>query len=226
MRFRNAVFAMVGLAVGLLAASRIPMHAQQPPREAPPPAPVGTAGEQSAAGRPSLQDALLKPYAFDFERPTTLEEVARRLSADLGAEVVLDAAALQRLDVRKDDAVELGLKSARLKTGLKLLLDQVDMTYRLVPEDNLLIITDKEGSEDPLDGIWAELVGLHRDLHAVQDALDDLLDLQGYDDGLQFRQPTIIQEMPGMQGPDVVPDDDQPPTDDDEQPTPPRRPRT
>ena len=27
----------------------------------------------------------------------------------------------------------------------------------MVPEDNLMIITDQEGSEDPADKIWAEL---------------------------------------------------------------------
>lgn len=226
MKSRNALFALVGLAVGLLAASRIPLHAQKPPQEAEPAAPAGPAGAATNGGRPSLQEALVRPYNFDFARPTTLEEVARRLSADLGGEVVLDIAALERLDVKKDDTVELALKSARLKTGLKLLLDQVDMTYRTVPEDNLLILTDVEGSEDPLDRVWTELTSMHRELHDVQDALDDLLDLQE-SGGLQFRQPTIIEELPGMPGSDLPPTgDDADSPDAAPAPTPSRRPRT
>jgi hypothetical protein len=224
MRSRNVLFALVGLAVGALAAARIPLHAQKP---GPEPAPVGTAGPPSFEGKPSLQEALLKPYEFDFARPTPLEQVARRLSSDLGGQVVLDIAALERLDVQKDDPVELGLKSARLKTGLKLLLDQLDMTYRLVPEDNLLIITDKEGSEDPIDRVWAELSDMHRELHDIQDALDDLLDRADHGDDLRFRQPTIIEELPGMPGADPAPPGEEPaPADEDPAPTPPKRPRT
>ena len=70
-----------------------------------------------------------------------------------------------------------------MKTGLKLLLDQVGLTYRVVAEDNLLIITDKEGSEDPADLILSELRALHRDLHAVQDAVDEIRDVLGDDAG-------------------------------------------
>lgn len=227
MRPRNALFALVGLVVGLLAAARIPLHAQKPPAEAPPPAPVGTAAPPSAEGKPSLQDALLKPYSFDFATPTSLEQVARRLAADLGGEVVLDIAALERLDVEKDDTVELGLKNGRLKTGLKLLLDQVDMTYRLVPEDNLLIFTDREGSEDPIDRVWVELTEMHRELHDVQDAVEELLDRAEARADLHLRQPTIIEEMPGGPGIDPSPPGTDPaPADEAPEPTPPRRPRT
>ena len=88
------------------------------------------------------------------------------------------------------------------KTGLKLLLDQVGLTYRVIAEDNLMIITDQEGSEDPADRIWAELRALHRDLHAVQDAVDDLSDYLGGEggEGARVRKPTIIEEMPENTG--------------------------
>src|SRR5205814_10017744 len=94
--------------------------------------------------------------------------------------------------------VQLELDGVRLKTGLKLLLDQVGLTYHVVIEDNLLILTDREGSEDPLDRIWAELRALHRDLHDVQDAVDDLTELVGGEkgEGPRVRKPTIIEEMP------------------------------
>jgi hypothetical protein len=150
----------------------------------------------------SLQEALLRPYRFPFARPTSLEQVCAHLKDTLKAAVVLDLAALDRKSVEPESAVQLELEGVRLKTGLKLLLDQVGLTYRVVAEDNLMIITDQEGSEDPADRIWAELRALHRDLHAVQDAVDDLGDYLGVQggDGAHVRKPTIIEEMPQNDG--------------------------
>ena len=59
--------------------------------------------------------------------------------------MVLDLAALDRKSAKPDDTVQLELDGVRLKTGLKLLLDQVGLTFRVVAEDNLMIITDQEG---------------------------------------------------------------------------------
>ena len=140
----------------------------------------------------------MRPFRFSFDRPTSLTEVCVRLKQTLGVPVVLDLAALGRQDVDPDDTVQLQLVGVRLKTGLKLLLDQVGLTYHVVPEDNLLIITDREGSEDPLDRIWTELRTLHRDLHDVQDAVDELTDSLYGDqvEGARVRKPTIIEEKP------------------------------
>ncbi len=138
------------------------------------PQPSRCADPPSVTG--SVQDVLLRPYRFSFNRPTSLAEVCVRLKQTLGVPVVLDLAALGRQDVDPNDTVQLELDGVRLKTGLKLLLDQVGLTYHVVPEDNLIIITDREGSEDPLDRIWSELRALHRDLHDVQDAVDELAD--------------------------------------------------
>jgi hypothetical protein len=111
---------------------------------------------------------------------------------------VLDLAALRRQGVGPEDRVQLELDGVRLKTGLKLLLDQVSLTYQVAAEDNLLIITDHQGAEDPLDRIWAELRALHRDVHDVQDALDELSDLVAGEpgEGPRVHKPTIIEEMP------------------------------
>ena len=122
----------------------------------------------------TIQEALLRPYHFPFSQPTSLERFCSHLRETLKGSVVLDLAALGRKSVEPQDTVQLELDGVRLKTGLKLLLDQVGLTYHVVAEDNLMIITDQEGSEDPADRIWAELRALHRDLHAVQDAFDDL----------------------------------------------------
>jgi hypothetical protein len=159
------------------------------------PEPASPKGSSSGG---TLQDALLRPYRFPFARPTPLEQVCAHLRQTLKAPVVLDLAALDRKKVEPDDTVLLELDGVRLKTGLKLLLDQVGLTYRVVAEDNLLIITDKEGSEDPAEIVLSELRALHRDLHAVQDAVDEIRDALGDDlgDGARVHKPTIIEEMP------------------------------
>jgi hypothetical protein len=255
MRSRNLLTLFAGLVLGLILAAQLPLHAQKPalnalaadapvqeaPHEVANPAEPAPAPTSPAGGKVSIQDALLRPYTFPFGKPTTLAEVTRRLTADLGGPVVLDLAALDRLELKPDDSVELDLKGVRLKTGLKLLLDQRGLTYRLVPEDNLLILTDKEGSDDPLDRIWTELSHLHRDVHDIQDVVEELYDLTGADmdseDG-RLRQPTIIEEMPQDPGaaptpapgagPNPGPKHDAPPESSrDARPSnPPKRPRT
>jgi hypothetical protein len=149
----------------------------------------------------SLEVALLRPYRFPFGRPTPLFEVCAHLKQTLKAEVVLDLAALGRQDVEPDDLVQLDLEGVRLKTGLKLLLDQVGLTYRVVAEDNLMIITDIEGTDDPMARVLSELQALHRDLHALQDDVDELRDFVGDDrQGGRVRKPTIIEELPEAEG--------------------------
>jgi hypothetical protein len=163
------------------------------------PAPRALKGTASAA---TLQEALLRPYRFPFARPTSLEQVCAQLKESLKAAVVLDLAALGRKNVERDATVQLDLEGVRLKTGLKLLLDQVGLTYRVVAEDNLMIITDHEGSEDPAERILVELRALHRDLHDVQDAVDELRGYLGVEsgEGPKVRKPTIIEVMPENAG--------------------------
>jgi hypothetical protein len=151
-----------------------------------------------SASAPSLQDALLRPYRFPFARPTPLQQVCVHLQQTLKAGVVLDKAALERQNVKPEDPLQLELEGVRLKTGLKLLFDQLGLSYRIIPEDNLMIVTDRDGSDEPTDRIWSELKALHRDLHDLQDAVDELRDSLGDQegDGPQVRNPTIIEEMP------------------------------
>ena len=131
-------------------------------------------------------------------RPTPLQQVCIHLQQTLKAGVVLDKAALERQNVKPEDPLQLELEGVRLKTGLKLLFDQLGLTYRIIPEDNLMIVTDREGSDEPTDRIWSELKALHRDLHDLQDTVDELRDSLGDQegDGPQVRNPTIIEEMP------------------------------
>jgi hypothetical protein len=146
----------------------------------------------------SVQEALQRPFIMPFGAPTTLRDVCRHLRMFLKAPVVLDLAALDRQELTDESTVQLDLHGVRLKTGLKLLLDQVRLTYKVVPEDNLLIVTDRIGSDDPLDRIESELKELHRDLHDVQDSVDEIRAALGVDedDGMRVRKPTIIEELP------------------------------
>jgi len=147
---------------------------------------------------PTVQDVLFRPYRFPFSRPTSLVQLCVHLKQTLRVPVVLDLAALGRQNVDPEDTVQLDLDGVRLKTGLKLLLDQVGLTYHVVTEDNLLIITDREGSEDPLDRVWSELRSVHRELHDVQDAIDSLTESLTVEkqEGPRMRKPTIIEELP------------------------------
>jgi hypothetical protein len=218
------VLLLAGVLVGLIASGRLAIHAQQAggARPADPgradrgdaaeaPRREGERGRaaldetepsrppQALSAGPSVQDVLLRPFHFPFNRPTSLSQVCLQLKKALGVPVVLDLAALGRQGVDPDDTIQLELDGVRLKTGLKLLLDQVGLTYHVVPEDNLLIVTDREGSEDPLDRIWAELRTLHRDIHDIQDAVDEMSDslYKDADEGPRMRKPTIIEEKPG-----------------------------
>ena len=216
---------LVGISFGLIASNRLIVRAQDrqelhllrradrlPPGSLPiqiapqsrwvvPPHPSWR--KTTPNNSPTVQDVLLRPYHFPFSRPTSLLQVSAHLKQTLKVPVVLDIAALARQEVDPDDTVQLELDGVRLKTGLKLLLDQVDLTYHVVAEDNLLIITDRQGSEEPLDRVWNEMKAMHREIHDLQDALDQLMDSLVVEkgDGSRVRKPTIIEEMPDNEGP-------------------------
>jgi hypothetical protein len=219
------MFLLGGVLIGLVASGRLVLHAQEPRgsrpvdsnragydlepgspiRELPagqPEANHPSGSEPARSGTASVQDALLRSYRFPFRRPTSLADICLHLKRTLGVPVVLDVAAMERQDVTPEDTVQLELDGVRLKTGLKLLLDQVGLTYHVIAEDNLLVITDREGSEDPLDRIWDELKKLHRDIHDIQDAVDEVADAlySEAEEGPRVRKPTIIEEKP--EGPD------------------------
>jgi hypothetical protein len=192
---RSGLVAAV-VAVALAATARLSLHAQDP-KGSDVPELVPKNATNGAEASCSVQDALVKPFHLPFGDPTRLDEVCRYLRRTLNAPVVLDLAALARRNVRQEDTVQLELQGVRLKTGLKLLLDQVGLTYRVVAEDNLLIVTDNQGADDPMKRVEAEVHEVHRDLHNVQDALDEVRSVLGLDDeGAKVRKPTIIEEMP------------------------------
>ncbi len=153
-----------------------------------------------ASPSPSVLDALLRPTDFRFAEPTTLEEVALSLHKQHDFKVVLDRAALIRLELEPNDRVQLQLDGVRLQTSLQLLLDQVGMTFRVVPEDNLLILTDNEGADEPYRHILSEIDILHREIHELRDAVDALYDnLIPPGGDPPVRNPTLIEPLPGAE---------------------------
>jgi hypothetical protein len=149
----------------------------------------------------SLEERLIRPTRLPFAEETSLADVARWLHETLQAPVVLDRAALERQGLSRDSTVQLELDGVRLKTALRLLLDQVGLTYRLEPEDNLLVVTDAQGANEPLPRILGELEALHRDLHALQNSVDELYDALVPESGPALQMPTIIEEKP--EGPEA-----------------------
>ncbi|SIO61058.1 hypothetical protein SAMN05444166_6624 [Singulisphaera sp. GP187] len=201
---------MVAVAVvALVMSARLSLQAQDAKRSDSPAATVVSPKfEIGAEVSRTVLDAMERDFDLPFGEPTSLEEVRLYLHRSLNAPVVLDLAALGRQHLRKDEKVELELKGVRLKTGLKLLLDQVGLTFRVVPEDNLLILTDNQGADDPLKRVQAEVHELHLEIHDVRDALDEVRTALGLIDGSKVRKPTIIEEMPDG----VIEEKEAPPT--------------
>ena len=161
----------------------------------------------SAIGRGKLDDAQGAALIARIARVDAIEALPEGL--DLIVESVPE-----RLELKLDDPVQLQLEGVRLKTGLKLLLDQLDLTFQVIPEDNLLIITDAQGSEDRYDRILTEIKSLHREMHDVQDAIDALTKAISLDAdlGAQMRKPTIIEEVPEGEEPKTKQEPRQPVT--------------
>jgi hypothetical protein len=177
---------------GLWLASYGASHAQDAPAAHP-------------GGAPShIADAMLRPVRLPFNEGVSLEDVAAYLRKTLGANVVLDLAALDRHELKPSHHVRIDLEGVRLRTGLKLLLDQVGLTAKILPEDNLLVITDKAEEAEPIHQVLEEIRALHRDLHAVQDDVREIRDMLSApveeEPMAKARNPTIIEEMPADQG--------------------------
>lgn len=177
----------------LLGSTRWGLLAQE--KEVPAPEPVF---RNVGKPRVTIEEAMLRPFTLPFAEETSLAEVARTLQKALDAPVVLDLAAVKRRGQTPESTVKLELRDVRLKTGLKLLLDQVGMTFRIVPEDNLLVLTDEQGTEDPGARVLAELKILRREMNELLDAVDGLThSLMPVEEiGPAIRNPTIIEDMP------------------------------
>jgi hypothetical protein len=210
-RIRSGLTVGLALAVLLAVATRLPIRAQTQTADAKPKSSVVAAARVTPSldrrATASVSQALTQQHRLPFRKETSLQEVAAYLHKILDAPVVLDIAALKRLSISPETTVRLELDGARLQTGLKLLLDQVGLTYRVLPEDNLLLLTDQsKDPEDPSERTLAEIKALHREVHELQDALDEVLDiLAPRNNPPATKKPTLIEEVPDDKGKGVEP---------------------
>src|SRR5262249_6636462 len=100
------LFVVLAAGAASLAMAHWTLRAQEP-RE--PTRGVAPRVESPAAPAPSVQDALLRVHALPFAEETKLDDVAAYLRKSLKAAVVLDLAALRRLELTPDSTVRLQL---------------------------------------------------------------------------------------------------------------------
>lgn len=185
--------------VALMVAGGWALHAQVGPGSTP-----AVASSFSDTATRKLDDLLEREVTVPFAEETSLSDVAAHLARSLKVRIAFDPAALSRQDLFPEDVIQLQIEGPlRLKTALPLLFEQVGLTYRFIAEDNLLVLTDARGAGDPTREILDELRDLHRDLHDLQDAVDELRGDQMGEEGPSIRKPTLIEEVP-------PPPDDQP----------------
>ena len=205
-RWSCMVLVMVLVIAGVVGRREVPAQDTAPARPKASPAPPPTAKKQPAptphsehapalAHEGSLEAVLGQKSSASFAAPVSLAELVKALRKQTHAAVVLDPGALKRLQITADEKVALDLEGVRLGTMLRLLLGQVNMTYKVVPEDNLLILTDDKGADDRIDLMARELEELHQDVHDLQDAVEAIYDAVAPEPAL--RRPTIIEEHPG-----------------------------
>lgn len=159
--------------------------------------PAGGTADTPKAWQDRTETLLETPITLPFADETALSDVAGHLAKSLKIRVVLEPAGMARLDLLPEDTVQIDLPgTVRLRTALPLVLDPFGLTYRFVPEDDLLILTDARGAREIPRQILDELRDLHRDFHELRDLVEDMYDELMPDDGPKIRKPTMIEENP------------------------------
>jgi len=128
---------------------------QPPPTAAPPKdrkAHAAPAGAQPAKPKAAptkdikpldIKSKLKQPVTFDFT-DSTLGDVVDFLRDFTGVNIVLDTPALKAAGVTGDTTVNMKLKDVTLKAALRLMLDQIGVTY--VVRDESIVITSRAKS--------------------------------------------------------------------------------
>jgi hypothetical protein len=100
-----------------------------------------------SAGQAKILAALDQPTEFDFQdRP--LGEVVNIFKETYEIEILLDRKALSDARIDRDAPITQTLKNISLRSGLRLMLAQLDLTY--VARDGCLLITSKVEAESKL----------------------------------------------------------------------------
>jgi hypothetical protein len=97
-----------------------------------------------AADEAKIRDALVAPTKFEFA-DTPLSNVIDQLKQSNHIEIQLDKRALDDAGVSADTPLSIRLTSTALRSGLRLMLEQIGLTYML--GDGYLLITTPSGAE-------------------------------------------------------------------------------
>lgn len=130
-----AVWLAGGLCVGLLATPIAAEEAAVPSFSA--------AGDHDASHR--ILEALRKPLpeqGLEFHK-TPLEEIIQTLKDEYSIEILLDRPALEDLGIDQTQPIDVNLRNISLQAALKLMLQELELTY-VVANEVLLITTTEE----------------------------------------------------------------------------------
>jgi len=110
------------------------------------------------AGDGRIATALNEPTSFSFSE-AKLTEVAAELGKQLKINILVDRLALEELGVTPDSPVSISLKDVKLKSALKFILRDLNLTY--IIRDEVLWITSQDACEASLDNriYWFEGTG-------------------------------------------------------------------
>ncbi|MGB7345911.1 MAG: hypothetical protein WBD20_16965 [Pirellulaceae bacterium] len=98
-------------------------------------------------GNVKIAAAMDKKLAIDFD-DTPLDEAIAKLSDETGIDMVVDRRALEEIGLTPDTPVTCSLKSVSLRSALRLMLRELDLTYHI--RDEVLEITTIEACEQNL----------------------------------------------------------------------------
>jgi len=103
----------------------------------------------------SILEKLDQPISMPFENETTLEDAIRYIKQatagpnDTGIPIYIDPIGLLEAERTMQSPVTMNLEGVPLKTAMRLLLKQLDLTYTV--KDGLLTITFKDSTDQPTE---------------------------------------------------------------------------
>ena len=154
---------------------------KKPPVEPPALAPRFAAGEAWER----IRQALYKPIRVEFQ-DTPLDFAAASLADSCGVQVLIHARALETIGIPPDAPVSVRASKTPLRSVLRLMLRQLDLTYA-ISDEALLITTPEEAEQHLTAGIYP--VG---DLVVYRDENDELWD--DYGTLIETITSTVFQE--------------------------------
>ncbi len=108
---------------------------------------ISTMGAESISYA-RIRDALSKPITFEFN-DASLSDVVQFLRESYKIPVIIDNRALDDVGLGADTPVTISIKGISLRSALRLMLREMDLTY--VVRDEVLKITTPEEAENELD---------------------------------------------------------------------------